>query len=172
MVFKNDRQRKAVMSRLKLKHGGKLDRMFDRIQLDKGTKIEMEHTDDPEVAKAIAKAHLTESPKYYVYLEMMEAQMKSDAKLKIGDKVKFLDLYGQMQEGMVTGFRKADDTDRTSVVDITSEGRQFGAPRDKVMKTGNPFAGYRSFDSCVKANKDKSDPKAYCGAIKRKIEGA
>lgn len=172
MAFKSDRQRKAVMCRLNLKHGGKLDRMFDRIQLSKGTKVEMEHTDDPEVAKAIAKAHLTENPKYYVYLEIMEAQMKGDAKLSKGDKVRFIDLYGQLREGKVTGFRTADDTDRTPVVDITSDSRQFGAPREKVMKTGNPFAGYRTFDSCVRANMDKRDPKAYCGAIKRKIEGA
>ena len=33
-----------------------------------------------------------------------------------------------------------------------------------------PFAGYKDFDECVKKNQDKSDPKAYCGAIKAKAE--
>ncbi len=33
-----------------------------------------------------------------------------------------------------------------------------------------PFAGYKNFDECVAKNQDKSDPKAYCGAIKAKAE--
>lgn len=34
-----------------------------------------------------------------------------------------------------------------------------------------PFADYEDFDSCVTSNSDKSDPEAYCAAIKRKVEG-
>ncbi len=33
-----------------------------------------------------------------------------------------------------------------------------------------PFAGYKDFDACVKANSDKDDPKAYCAEIKRRAE--
>jgi len=33
-----------------------------------------------------------------------------------------------------------------------------------------PFAGYKDFDACVLANKDKEDPEAYCGAIKHRVE--
>lgn len=33
-----------------------------------------------------------------------------------------------------------------------------------------PFAGYKDFDACVAANKDKSNPQAYCGYIKHKVE--
>jgi hypothetical protein len=33
-----------------------------------------------------------------------------------------------------------------------------------------PFAGYKDFDDCVKKNADKSNPQAYCGAIKHKVE--
>lgn len=40
------------------------------------------------------------------------------------------------------------------------------------VRRGNPFAGYKDFDACVKANLDKRDPQAYCGTIKRKIESA
>lgn len=34
-----------------------------------------------------------------------------------------------------------------------------------------PFAGYKDFDACVRANSDKSDPEAYCATIMRKVEG-
>lgn len=33
-----------------------------------------------------------------------------------------------------------------------------------------PFAGYKDFDECVVKNRDKSDPKAYCASIMRKVE--
>lgn len=49
--------------------------LFHRTQLKKGTKIEMEHTDDPKTARKIAKDHLREHPKYYIYLERMEKEM-------------------------------------------------------------------------------------------------
>ena len=61
--------------------GCKPDTLFDPIQLQKGMKIEMEHTNDPQIAKEIAKDHLTEFPKYYDYLEEMEARLKSGGEL-------------------------------------------------------------------------------------------
>jgi hypothetical protein len=36
-------------------------------------KVECEHTDDPELTKQIAKAHLSEDPNYYKKLKVMEA---------------------------------------------------------------------------------------------------
>lgn len=45
---------------------------FDRGQLKKGIKVEMEHTDDPSKAEEIAMDHLTEDPKYYDKLETLE----------------------------------------------------------------------------------------------------
>jgi hypothetical protein len=33
-----------------------------------------------------------------------------------------------------------------------------------------PFAGYRDFEECVKANQDKRDPTAYCAAIEREYD--
>lgn len=45
---------------------------FDAGSLEKGIKVEMEHTDDPQVAKEITMDHLTEDPEYYVKLEKME----------------------------------------------------------------------------------------------------
>jgi len=34
-----------------------------------------------------------------------------------------------------------------------------------------PFAGYSNFDECVRKNKDKNDPEAYCATIMRQVEG-
>jgi hypothetical protein len=44
----------------------------DEAAIKKGTKVEMEHTDDPEIARQIALDHLAEDPKYYDKLEKME----------------------------------------------------------------------------------------------------
>ena len=33
-----------------------------------------------------------------------------------------------------------------------------------------PFAGYKNFAACVKANSDKKDPEAYCATIMRDVE--
>lgn len=52
------------------KHGVSLD--FIMAQLDKGIKVEMEHTNDPEIAKEIAKDHLTELSDYYDRLKIIE----------------------------------------------------------------------------------------------------
>jgi len=45
---------------------------FDAKQLQKGIKVEMEHTKDPSIAQEIAMDHLTEDPKYYIKLESIE----------------------------------------------------------------------------------------------------
>lgn len=42
---------------------------FNPRALNKGRKIEMEHTNDPEIAEEIAKDHLTEDSEYYEKLE-------------------------------------------------------------------------------------------------------
>jgi hypothetical protein len=49
----------------KLKHSKVPDRKFDKVQLSKGMKVEMEHTTSKKVAKAITKAHLLENKNYY-----------------------------------------------------------------------------------------------------------
>jgi len=48
------------------------------IQLNKGIKIEMEHTKDKEKATEIAMDHLSEFPDYYDRLEKMEIKAKKD----------------------------------------------------------------------------------------------
>lgn len=56
--------------------GGLADEMsisdFDPKAIEKGMKVELEHTDDEDLAKEIAMDHLKEEPKYYDKLEVME----------------------------------------------------------------------------------------------------
>jgi len=35
----------------------------------------------------------------------------------------------------------------------------------------SPFANYKNFVSCVRKNRGKRNPKAYCATIMRKVEG-
>jgi len=49
---------------------------FNPSDLDKGIDIEMEHTDDPEIAARIAMDHLEEYPEYYKYLPKMERKLE------------------------------------------------------------------------------------------------
>jgi len=70
---------KAIIKRIKknpegfpLKGEEIPDDQFDPVQLAKGIQVELEHTDDAQVAKAIAKAHLLEDSDYYIKLENME----------------------------------------------------------------------------------------------------
>jgi GNAT superfamily N-acetyltransferase len=51
---------------------------FDPKALAKGTKVEMEHTDDPRIAREIAMDHLTEHPDYYEALEKMESELEAN----------------------------------------------------------------------------------------------
>lgn len=51
---------------------GKPDSDFDPAQIEKGIKVELEHTGDAEKARDIAKDHLVEIPDYYDRLEKME----------------------------------------------------------------------------------------------------
>ena len=34
-----------------------------------------------------------------------------------------------------------------------------------------PFAGYTNFAACIRANRDKKNPNAYCGSIMHAVEG-
>lgn len=47
---------------------------FDPKELKMGIKVEMEHTDDPDLAKEIAMDHLKEIPDYYTRLAKMEKE--------------------------------------------------------------------------------------------------
>ena len=47
---------------------------YSKSELDSGIKVEMEHTDNKDVAEKIAKDHLAEIPDYYTRLIKMEKE--------------------------------------------------------------------------------------------------
>lgn len=53
---------------------------FSEEQVTKGVKVEMEHTDDPDIALEVVLDHLMENPQYYDYLAEAEDKMKADSK--------------------------------------------------------------------------------------------
>ncbi len=55
----------------------KSDEEFNFKELGKGERVEREHTDDEEIAKEIAKDHLSEDKNYYDKLQKMERSKKS-----------------------------------------------------------------------------------------------
>lgn len=56
----------------------KKDSQFNTSQLNQGITVEMEHTNDPKIAKEISKDHLTEDSQYYKKLAVMEAKPLKD----------------------------------------------------------------------------------------------
>lgn len=56
-----------------------LNKYYDPQQLDFGTKEEMEHTDDPKVARKIAMDHLDENPAYYSRLHLAGLDKESES---------------------------------------------------------------------------------------------
>jgi hypothetical protein len=50
----------------------KTDEDFSADQIEKGVKVEMEHTTDPEIAREIVRDHLAEDPQYYDKLEKID----------------------------------------------------------------------------------------------------
>jgi len=51
-------------------------------QVSIGVKVEMEHTNDPKIAKEISLDHLFEFPDYYTRLKKMEAEAKKGTDVK------------------------------------------------------------------------------------------
>lgn len=66
-----------------LSPGGKADHQpdskFPAAALQQGQAVEQEHTDNLQLAKEIAKDHLTESPRYYTELKKMEAKLEKES---------------------------------------------------------------------------------------------
>lgn len=54
---------------------GKPASKYPADQIEKGIKVEFEHTNDRDLAREIAKDHLEENKNYYTHLEKMEREM-------------------------------------------------------------------------------------------------
>ena len=52
---------------------------YDPVELEKGIKVELEHTPYKAIAKIIAKQHLAEDPQYYTKLVKVEKKPSEDA---------------------------------------------------------------------------------------------
>ena len=62
---------------LSKKHNVNIDTL--KKQLEKGKKVELEHTNDIKKANEIAMDHLFEDPKYYTKLEKIETTESMDS---------------------------------------------------------------------------------------------
>jgi hypothetical protein len=82
---KYESQKKALSMEqgIKLKHGSDPDTKFDKSQLSMGIRVETEHTNDKGIAKQIAKAHLSEDPRYYTKLKKVEGMTHNMASVKL-----------------------------------------------------------------------------------------
>lgn len=92
-ALENDNEKKAAFytkSELKKRSGeilkgglgdNKPDKDFNKKQIKEGIKTELEHTPNRQLAKEIAKDHLTEIPDYYSRLSKMEKSANSRARI-------------------------------------------------------------------------------------------
>jgi len=55
---------------------GKKPSDYDKKELEKGKKVEMEHTIDKDISTEISMDHLEEFPDYYIGLAEMEDKLK------------------------------------------------------------------------------------------------
>jgi hypothetical protein len=69
-------------------------------QLDKGIQVEMEHTDNQDIARAIALDHVYESPIYYDKLETIEKEFK-DGGVVVGKRHSEYDENGSGEKFLV-----------------------------------------------------------------------
>lgn len=60
------------------KHRNEPDSKYDVEELKKGVLVEMEHSDNVDICKEIAKDHLSECKNYYTLLNKMELKCKED----------------------------------------------------------------------------------------------
>lgn len=71
---------------------------FDAEQLEMGIKVEMEHTDDPDIAREIAMDHLKEHPNYYSGLEKMEDELSAqNEEIDVDTQNEVLALYNKFR---------------------------------------------------------------------------
>ena len=75
----------ATIRKLAFKHD--VTEKYIRRELQKGIRVESEHTDDHEIAKEIAMDHLTEDAEYYEKLAKMESEKAQDLYIEDDDKI-------------------------------------------------------------------------------------
>lgn len=99
---------------------------FDSAELEKGIRVELEHTDDEVLAKKIAKDHLEKDPDYYKKL----AKIESDSKTKnnpIPLTKMYLNLY------MVSIFKIIENEKEKFEINLTYDNRDKHFEINKVV---------------------------------------
>jgi len=76
MEARGENEESACIEDLAAKHGVSLEEIQQ--QLEMGLKVEMEHTEDMDIAKKIALDHLAEDPHYYTKLAKMEGRSENE----------------------------------------------------------------------------------------------
>ncbi|MDD5013514.1 MAG: N-6 DNA methylase [Atribacterota bacterium] len=123
------------------KHGRDLSFMME--QLEKGSEVEMEHTNDHDKAIEIAKDHLFESPDYYIELEKMEKKLEkqSESEKPVIDelgssenvvKYKLPDIKGRSNDygySFQVDSIQFDKRENEGLVDITGQYDRYGNNR-------------------------------------------
>lgn len=128
-----DTKKAKPLDKIAKKHDVSIDSL--KKELEKGIKVEMEHTTDRGEAETIALHHLEELPDYYTRLIKMEkgAEIKEDLNAWLG----------KGNEGGVGG----DGWDR-----YNSEGKRVGKCGD--AKEGEPYSACLSKEKAKKLGKD------------------
>jgi len=88
----------------------KQDTEFDKQDLEAGQRVEMEHTDDPDIAREIAKDHLAEHDEYYDALKAMEGRLEAEEEEEEKAGNKQAALGARVGRKLVTGLLKQAGT--------------------------------------------------------------
>lgn len=131
-------------------------------QLRKGIKVEMEHTDDPKIAKEIAMDHISEDPTYYDKLSQIEAKESTVASSSGSFEAS---AFGAPIKKKINKINNADltevESDLDEATDASSSGSYdvpaFGTTpkgRKDPLKIDGPGSEYKG-----RAVKDKNFPK-------------
>ena len=81
--------------------------------------------------------------------------------------------YGRLVETELGVHRRLMEAEGTPIEDIETYNKRLQESADSVMdRLGEPFAGFTDWDACIAHAKGKgvSNPDAWCGAIKAKVE--
>ena len=154
------------------KHDVDLEELKD--EYEKGVKVEMEHTDDEEVAKEISRDHLFEDPKYYTKLAEIENEsVVTEAFIgpfvfndKMSDE-ELLGMYNGALDGYANyakGFQHSKSDYKRAYQEIEKILKKRGVSVDESVVTEGKFDGIADL---VKSLHFETDPKT---AEEKKIE--
>ncbi len=126
---------------------------FLKKQLDKGIKIEKEHTNNDLMAKEIAMDHLSEDPNYYTNLKQIETKEAMDAGASGSYEGAFSGPIVKRKINKIHNFEE----ELSEITDSSSSGQydvSFSSGRSNPLKINGPKSILNS-----RAVKDKNFPK-------------